>query len=476
MVRAGKPVEELSARVLARMKPGQRMALLAEVPGLEEALRAAGVASLVIGIGEEFAAGGGSSLVQPLREFAPTHVALRAPASAEALKSLLAHVVDAVPAAEVMVWFSQAGTSTALLETLVGGGGETPRLAEQTAERCFAALGLRTRQRESFGAWRRVTSLAEETERALHSLLAQLQPSASGECLFYVLEAGAPAQSRARVSGLLSVLVLPEDGAPASAWDELLFSLCCQEYEALELIVVTRSAEQSRTLLPLFEQYQRLGPLRFQFVQASEARAVEAALEVARGQYLALVAPGWVVYPGHYARLIEALRREPAAWAVARALYAFTAPAGSGPEFIHGKRPFPLGERLELAHLREDPSLLYALVIDRERVGPFPLADGVLSSLPLRLGALFRPFFLAGIASCELRLPPGQEPRTEGPWPELQVLESLPRLEERVAEARAAGVAAKELRHRVVDAMNTRLREGLPWLHKALRRVSARRR
>lgn len=473
MVAAAEPVEALRARVVARVRPGDRVALLAEVPGLEEALRAAGCALLLAPLSplEEAPA----PLAQRLRAFAPTHVALRAPPSPEALESVLALLVDAAPGAELLVWFAHAAASSALLEALVGQGG-APALAVAHAERCFAAAGLCVHERESLGQARLVTSLAEETERALHALLAQLQPLAGGQGLLYVLKAApAPAPSTpARVPGLLSVLLPVEEGD--AALDELLFSLACQEYPELELVFVTRTPARREALRTQVAPYLRLGRWSLQFAHAAPGREVEAALEVARGQYLAFLAPGWVVYPGHYTQLIQALREGGAAWAVARARYALTAPAAPALGYIQAKRPFPLGERLELEHLRNDPSLVYALVMDRERLGPFALTGGALASLPLRLGALFRPCFLAGLASCERRVVAGEEAGPKEPWPELQVLGSLPHWEERVEQARADGARTRELRHQLVDRLNARLREGLPWLHGALRRVSALRR
>ena len=60
--------------------------------------------------------------------------------------------------------------------------------------------------------------------------------------------------------------------------------------------------------------------------------------------------------------------------------------------------------------------------------------------------------------------------------PSMRMLLPLSTLVETLAHARAEGALSRGRVHRVVDELNTRLREGLPWLHGALRSVAQGRR
>jgi hypothetical protein len=458
--------EALSRSVLGRVGQGARVAVPAHASHLEPMLRASGCTVLVEPTGDG---------APGLKAFGPTHVLLPAPSSERELEALLTRAQEAAPGAELLLCVRQAGASSRVLEALVGRT-VGPALSDAEVVRCVQARGLRIAHREALvDGHRRVTSLAEDTEAALHALLAQLNPTAGGEFLFYALTPDAPASREtpeAPVPELLSVILLA-DGASAPALDETLLSLAGQEYEPFEVLLASRAPTfEQEALRRRLATYQRLGGGSFQLVAGADAPAE--ALSRARGRYVAFLSPDVVVYPDHYVQLVRALREGGAAWSVARARHALTALSSEGPVYIEAKRPFPLGDWLELGHLRDEPALLYALVLDRERLGPFSLTP--LPALPLRLGALFRPHFLAGLASCEVRTPAGQPPRGPEAPPALQVLVPLHTLEERVERARQSGESAKDLRHKTVDALNARLRESAPWLHGALRRLASRRR
>ncbi|HSP78285.1 MAG TPA: glycosyltransferase family A protein, partial [Myxococcaceae bacterium] len=282
--------------------------------------------------------------------------------------------------------------------------------------------------------------------------------------------------------GLLSVVVWAGSPGRPGLLDETLFSLACQEQHPLELVLALGpearpSAEATRELL---ERYRRLGGFQLQLVEGDAPGLLDEALRRTRGQYVAFLEAGGVVYPAHYVRLVAALQRGEEAWAVARAFRATCRPGRPGEvPFIESKCPFPLGEHLETTHLLQEPELLQALVIDRFRVEPLPLApvspEEGLAPLPLRLAALFEPIFLAeGIATCEVRSFPVEGPPAAREPPSLQVLGSLSSLEARLSRAKAEGASTRALRYRLVDGLDARVRKRLPWLYSALRSAARR--
>jgi hypothetical protein len=308
----------------------------------------------------------------------------------------------------------------------------------------------------------------------LRGLLAQLSPTTEADVLLYAL---APSGAReevpsvAHVPGLLSVVLWAGDSRARPLLDEALFSLACQEYQPLELLLVTAPGDEAAR--ELLERYQAIGGYTSQLVEAESQAAFSEGSRRARGQYVAFLDAACVVYPDHYVKLVQTLREGLAAWAVSRAR---RTPLEGAERFVSHKRPLPLGEHLEPTHLYREPSLLFALVVDRSRLGPFPLEQSAAcaSELPLRLAALFEPSFLGGIASCEQRFTGPEQDGLAVPLPELRMLSSLGAVEARVERARAEGSSGKGLRHRLLDEMNARFREGAPRLHGALKSLAGR--
>lgn len=460
----------LHAWVLEQVGVGARVLLLSRDEVLAERLVAAGCTVLE----PVEASAPGTPLAERLRQLAPAYVVLSAEGPLSSLEETLRTVSTAAPSATLLVGARNAASATALLEVLSGHAPSGSGVTGEGLARCFAALGLKVLARRAVPCQPHTTPLAAGTESALRGLLAQLSPETEADELLYALApsgASGEVASRALVPGLLSVVLGAGEPGARSLLDEALFSLACQEYQPLELIVVTASRDEAAR--ELLERYQAIGGYTFQLVEAAASEAFAEGTRRARGQYLSFLDAGCVVYPDHYVKLLLALREGPAAWAVSRAR---RTPLEGAERFVGHKRPLPLGEHLEPAHLHREPSLLFALAVDRSRLGPFPLERAAerASELPLRLAALFEPVFLGGIASCEQRFT-GPEPEAPvGPLPELRMLTSLGAMEERVERARADGASAKGTRHRVIDELNRRLRDGAPRLHGALKSLAGR--
>lgn len=468
-----RPAEEevpLRAWVLEQVGAGARVLLLTRDEALAERLVSAGSTVLDLAGAPE----SDGPLAERLRRLAPTHVVLSGDDPRAGLEEELRALAEAVPSATLLVGARNAASSSALLETLSRGVSPVPGTTEESLSRCFSSLGLRVLARRAVPCRTRTTALAAGTEAALRGLLAQLSPATEAEVLLYALApSGArwEAPSRAFVPGLLSVVLWAGEAQARPLLDEALFSLSCQEQQPLEIVLVTPSRDEAARAL--LERYQSIGGYTFELVDADARAPFAEGLRRARGQYVAFLDAACVVYPDHYVKLVQTLRDGSAAWAVSRALR--TRLEGAE-RFVPHKRPLPLGESLEPTQLLGEPSLLFALTVDRSRLGPFPLERAAerSSELPPRLAALFEPAFLGGIASCEQRFTGPENEAPVGAPPELWMLASLGAVEERVARARADGASAKGMRHRVIDELNERFREGAPRLHGALKSLAGR--
>ncbi len=460
----------LHAWVLEQAAPGSRVLLLARDEVLAERLVAAGCTVLDMAGASE----SDSPLAEMLGWLAPTHVVLSAEGAPQIFQETLRTVSAAAPSATLLVGARNAASSTALLEVLSGKPPAALGATEETLTRCFSSLGLRVVARRAVPCQPRTTALAAGTEDALRGLLAQLSPTTEADVLLYALvpsEKREEASASALVPGLLSVVLWAGEPQARPLLDEALFSLACQEYQPLEIVLVTPARDEAAR--ELVERYQSIGGYTFQVVEADARTAFSEGTRLARGQYLAFLDAACVVYPDHYVKLVQALRDGSAAWAVSRAR---RTPIQGADRFVSHKRPLPLGEHLEPVHLHREPSLLFALSVDRSRLGPFPFEQAAerASELPLRLVTLFEPVFLGGIASCEQRFTGSEKDGPEGPLPTLRMLTSLGTVEERVERARAEGASAKGMRHRVIDELNNRFREGAPRLHGALKSLAGR--
>jgi len=461
----------LRAFVLGRVAPGSRVGVVGTAEGLAQALAAAGC---TVWTGED-------PDVDALRGFAPTHVVLAERIQGDRLEARLRALHAVAPEAELLLGFANAGAAHALLSTLLEGAPARQGPSEAAFVRGLSACGLRVVRREGHRGAPPPGAMAAGAAKALSQLLTQLAPGAEDDVLLYALsratEDTRPAQ---REQGLLSVVLWcgPEH---QSLLDEAVFSIACQRYRPLEIVLVEPQAagrgagDAVRTL----ETYQRLEPFRFQHVSGPAGGLMEEAVRRAHGQYLAFFEASGLVYPGHFEQLIQGLRQGEAAWAVSRAFRRVARAQPDGDDYVETKIPFPLGDHLELSHLRQHPWLLHALVIDRDRIASMPLhlpdpGLGRSAALPLRLAAVFEPLFLNGLATCEQRRPDAEPPALDAEAGTLQVLRSLEALEQTLARARASGQGGKDLRHRALDALNTRLRNLAPGVHRALRSTAAR--
>lgn len=461
----------LRAFVLGRVAPGGRVAVVGKDEGLTQALSAKGCS-----VWE-----GGDSEQEALRRFAPTHVILLGNLQSERLEARLGSLNAMVPEAELLLGFVNAGAAGALLSTLIEGTPARQGPSEAGFLRALSRCGLRVVHREARTDSAPSSSLAPGAARALVHLLSQISPGAGDDVLLYAL-ARASTEDRppSREPSLLSI-VLWNGPEHRHLLEEAVFSIACQHYRPFEIVLVepAPSSAGAGDAVRTLEAYQRIEDFRFQRVSGPPGKLMEEAIGRARGQYLAFFEASGLVYPGHFEKLIQALREGEAAWAVSRAFRRVARTAPGGEDYIDTKIPFPLGDHLELAHFREHPWLLHVLVIDRNRIASFPLhmpdpSPGQATALPLRLAAVFEPLFLNGLATCEQRRPEAAlaalEPGTEA----LRVLRSLYALEQAVARAREAGQSTKGLRHRALDELNSRLRLWAPWVHRALRSTAAR--
>jgi len=211
-------------------------------------------------------------------------------------------------------------------------------------------------------------------------------------------------------SRLLSVVLWVEDKDPLL--DECLFAVAGQSYRPLELIVVGRRSDR-QLLNAAVEQYSKLEPFEHQVLlnqSYARAEALSEGMAQAHGRYLAFLTADQVVYPDHYARLIQKLSELDSAWAMSGFVRAYLDKKARGAPFIQWKQEHPAPESFDLLWYHYNRPVCSSVVIDRTRVGKFPLAfsndEGPIENDPLffKLAAAFRPALVLGIPSCEQRM------------------------------------------------------------------------
>jgi hypothetical protein len=294
-------------------------------------------------------------------------------------------LVTAAPDAEFVLSFAVGASASGLLMALVGH--PPPRtLAESEVALRLASAGLVVAERDAVVVPHAATGLAVETEAALRQLLEQVNPAAAIDRLLVVARRGPIASKADRQPGLLSVIV----SAPArtEALDVTLRALTQQAHRPLEVVLATPLSPE-----PLDRVEQLLkGRAAIASVTRVSTGTADAwgrfnrGLEAATGQYVAFLEAGDLVEPGHFERLVGALQTRTEAWAL-------------GPCVVGGT-PVELPPRFSLERWVSLGAVeACAFVLDRERVGPFPLtfAEGSPASqavLLTRLAVLFPPLWL----------------------------------------------------------------------------------
>ncbi|PZR13480.1 MAG: hypothetical protein DI536_12025 [Archangium gephyra] len=402
------------------------------------------------------------------------------------------------------------------LISLLGGAEPGTQLGEATVEQLLSESGLRVTARRGFrGA---VSSLATDTVNALSRLFAQLNHAAQDD--YVLLEASVaavtkPPQVRKFTPDLLSVVMRNHSLSRVTLLEQALFSLACQNWPSLEIVMVTQSRDRNAraVLEAVLEKYRALGNFHFKVVQQPSSQDIRArlanlGLSHAKGQYVSFLDDDDVIYPHHYERLVCALRASGAAWAFAPVRRAYFKTLESGELFCKTKDVFPRSEALDLARLMHDNYVTcHSYVIDRTRLGRFELGfeerldKGEDYALLLRLLALFRPIAVGDGPSAEYRIrddgtntiihdteDAAARARLIQQWSaatelkdrltaDLQVLitkaEFVQETHRGLGEEDKPGHEA--LRYRLADFANRMLKRGLPFVHQGVKRTLNRR-
>ena len=307
-----------------------------------------------------------------------------------------AALVQAAPNAEVIFSFANAASSSALLQALAGHA-PAPALAEPDVRAWLEGAGLQLVSRDVVVGPHPPTGLAVDAEAQLRQLLEQLNPDAGAERLLVVARKTAPAPKVAREPGLLTVIVSAADGLPAL--QGTLASLAGQPQRPLQVVIVTSGS------LAEAERLARLQAERGSFAvevlsspSADFAVRTNLGLARARGQYVAFLEAGDTVERHHFRQLVRSLEQGTSAWGVAR----LKQPGGA--------EPFAAAAFCLPDWLADRATARCALLLDRDRLGPFPLtfAEGIEAAEPLylaRLAALFPAITASGLPSVERPTP-----------------------------------------------------------------------
>ncbi len=292
-----------------------------------------------------------------------------------------AELAASVPDAELVFSFANAASSSALLQALVG---KRPPLAlsEPDVTGWLRAAGLEVTSRDVVIGPHQPTGLAVDAEAQLRQVLEQLNPDAGAERLLLVAKRAGRVVAD-REPGLLTVIVTGTNELQAT-----LGALGGQPQRPLQVIVAA-SADVETFARPHAEKH-GFALERVVTPSADFAARTNAAVPRARGQYLAFLEAGDTVERIHFRQALKSLEAGTSAWAIAG-----VAQAGAAVPDAAFALP---------AWLAAGQGARCGLVLDRDRLGPFPLtfAEGVAEAEPLflaRLAALFPAITLRGAAT-----------------------------------------------------------------------------
>ena len=306
-----------------------------------------------------------------------------------------AALVQAAPDAELVFSFANAASASALLQAVTGQP-PVPALSEPEVRAWLLGAGLQIVSRDVVIGPHQPTGLAFDAEAQLRQLLEQLNPDAGAERLLLVARRKAFGVTQVpREPGLLTVIVSAT--AELSSLQGTLASLGGQPQRPLQVLVATSG------LLEEAERLTRLQAERGAFAaevlpspSADFAVRTTLALPRARGQYLAFAEAGDTFERHHFRQLLRALEQGTSAWVIAHL-------AQPGVPRLDARFSLP-------DWLAAGATARSAVVLDRERLGPFPLtfAEGISEAEPLflaRLAALFPAITASGIPSVERPTP-----------------------------------------------------------------------
>jgi len=385
---------------------------------------------------------------------------------------LLKQLSDKFPDAQVLIWFWNASSSNMIISQLVDRPEGRFVLAETQVKAWLSELGLSIHSR---GALRESVSnlLAREAQEGLQDLFDQLNPGSRDDLIVYKVgrARASSAETDQLIPRLLSIVLWVEQGK--RFLDQCVFAITGQNYRPLELITVTRGTDRD-VLLGMLEQYSRIEPFGYQVLvgeKLQRAEALNRAIERVRGRYLGFLSADQVVFPEHYVRLIQKLAEGDAGWAMSGFLRAYLDDGEGGPSFIRWKQECAPRYPFDLSFFQYNRPIGCSLVIDRSRLGRFPLAfsrtEGPLENDPLliKLAALFRPAVVQGPPSCEQRMNGGGATIEDVPEaPPIQALVPLPEVTRAVASRLRILV--------LIERGKTQLRLRLPRFYRIAKQLS----
>ena len=401
----------LEAAIVREVRACARVVLLSDDPDVRRTLLAARC--------EVFPDGLTASTPDPatldgLRRFDPDLiVATDLAAARPAMRSLL----DAAPRSRLFVALWNSSSSRWLLSLLRGTQPPESGVPDQQANEWFREWDLRIVRRDAETAAPTAT-FTPDLDARLSALFGQINASAGADRLYYLLERGASPRSLELDDRLLSVIIRNHSLSRLHLLDHAIFSLACQRYTPLEIVVVSQCYEEGviEELTALLEKHRAIGGYSFQVIHEPwksdiRSRLLNIGLHKGRGRYVAFLDDDDVVYPQHYEQLVQALRDGEDAWAFSRARRAWMTCLDDGELFCTAK--LDVFDRTEYDHgalISDNYITCHSYVVDRKRLGPFPLSfpeafvqleDYVLL---LHLLALYKPSFVAGPSTCEYRI------------------------------------------------------------------------
>ncbi len=376
---SGQTAADLRSLVARRVGLKKKVVLLGSDPQLVRALEGNGCTVLA-----------DPESLPALTAFAPDAIVAFDGFAREGGAENFAAVTQAAPNADVVFSFANASSASSLLQALVGKP-PPPALAEPDVRGWLQQAGLHIVSRDVVIGPHQSTGLAVDAEAQLRQLLEQLNPDAGAERLLLVARRTGAEAAIAKEPGLLSIVV--SSAGELSALQGTLASLGAQPQRPMQVVVVTSgNLEEAQRLSGLQAERHGFAVEVLGSGSADFAVRTNKGLTRARGQYVAFLEAGDSVERIHFRQLMKSLDAGTSAWVIARL---------KQPGVVLPQALFSLPDWLQAR-----ATARCAVLIDRLRTGPFPLAfaEGIAEAEPLflaRLAALFPAITSSGLPSAE---------------------------------------------------------------------------
>jgi len=193
-----------------------------------------------------------------------------------------------------------------------------------------------------------------------------------------------------------------------------LFSLSCQVYRPIEVIVVSQTRNENRSIIfdQLYEMYhynfQKLTLIEYHDKEDARSKSLNLGLNKSLGRYIGFLDDDDVLYFNHYHELVNVLIKNNNAWAYSDIVVARFDKKYDKEYLISRSLPFKRKRYSFIDHLRDNYIPINAFIIDRQRISEPLYFNEAFNKLEdyeflLRLAIKYKPLYLSKV-TCEYRI------------------------------------------------------------------------